>query len=240
MIKERIRAYFPHHLEAEGQLTTKKSMYVADYTEETRNKEKKEHVKLVDDPSKVTIEGYFTLNNPPVIVITGLPFDQKSFTKYDKNIASQCECVIYPEGNDEESWICFIETKYIKNEKNSKGGEKIRNKKIFEWKKSERLKKALKQLYETQEYYRSKGIFSKKNKCYLFASLPLHKEPFLSPKKNKAGILEDYQNSIEKAICAHKNFSTPAPFLTQTKCENNLIIRFTNSAEVLNHTMLRV
>lgn len=182
MIQERIKAHYPHHLTVEKRLTTEKSIYVADHSLATQGDR---NVELVDDPSQVSIE-HFTLNNPPGVTITGLPFSQKSFRRADGQFASQCECVIYPKEGDEESWICFVELKY--REKSTKNR---RN-----------LMKARRQLLRTQA-------------CYLFASLPKQTEPFL-------------------------HFTLTQSYLTDLKRRFNIVLGFKNSAEVLNHTMLRV
>lgn len=163
MIQERIRAHYRHHLKAEGRLTTKRSMYVADYNKQTGSKE---GVKLFDCPPPTEEIKCFILNNPRGIEITGLPFDKMSFVKPEGGSESQCECVIYPEENDETSWICFIELKYT------------------EHKHFKRANEARKQLHKTQAYYRSKGIFGEKNTCYLLASLPQQKDPIIRGMKN--------------------------------------------------------
>jgi len=195
MIQERIKAHYPHHLEAEGQLTTKKSMYVADYNKQTGSKE---GVKLFCCPPTEEIK-CFILNNPCGIEITGLPFDKMSFVKPEGGSESQCECVIYPKENDETSWICFVELKY--REKSTKNR---RN-----------LMKARRQLLRTQACYRCKQVIDKRNTCYLFASLPLQTEPF-------------------------PHFTLKQSYLIDLKRRFNIVLRFKNSAEVLNHTMLRV
>ena len=51
--------------------------------------------------------------------------------------------------------------------------------------------------------------------CYLFASLPKQTEPFL-------------------------HFTLTQSYLTDLKRRFNIVLGFKNSAEVLNHTMLRV
>ena len=159
MIQERIKAHYPHHLTVEKRLTTEKSIYVADHSLATQGDR---NVELVDDPSQVSIE-HFTLNNPPGMTITGLPFSQKSFRRADGQFASQCECVIYPKEGDEESWICFVELKYSAKPANNRSN----------------LMKARRQLLRTQACYRYKQVINKRNTCYLFASLPKQTEPFL-------------------------------------------------------------
>lgn len=195
MIRERIKVHFPHHLTVEKRLTTEKSIYVADYSLATNGSR---NVELVDDPSQASIE-HFTLNNPTGVTITGLPFSQKSFRRDDGQFASQCECVIYPKGGDEESWICFVELKYSEKPGNNRGN----------------LMKARRQLLYTQARYRSKAVIDEHNTCYLFASLPLQREPF-------------------------PHFTLTPSHLADLKHRFNIVLRFTNSAEILNHKILLV
>jgi hypothetical protein len=75
---------------------------------------------------------------------------------------SQCECVVFPETSDANSWIFFAELKYNHSAYSN----------------NNHLRKAIKQLYETRTYYYLRGIFSKTNTCYLLASLPKQAEPF--------------------------------------------------------------
>ncbi len=227
MIEEGIKKHFSHHLEVKGRLTTKQSMYVADYNKQTGSKE---GVKLFDTPPKEI--KCFILNNPHGIGITGQPFDNESFKSEGGKPESQCECVIYPEKNDEESWICFIETKYCEN------GKKIIG----------HMKKAREQLIKTQEYYRNKGVFGEKNTCYLFASLPLHNEPFLSEKlanefQKQTGeeLLKSTasQESRQGRTFVYNSFRVSASTLTKIKRESKAIIIYTNSAEIFDDKILR-
>ena len=195
MIQERIEVHYQHHLEAEGQLTTKKSMYVVDYNKQTGSKE---GVKLFCCPPTEEIK-CFILNNPCGIEIIGLPFDKMSFVKPEGGSESQCECVIYPKEGDEESWICFVELKYSAKPANNRSN----------------LIKARRQLLRTQACYRSKQVIDKRNTCYLFASLPKQTEPFL-------------------------HFTLTQSYLIDLKRRFNIVLRFKNSAEVLNHNKLRV
>lgn len=226
MIEEGIKKHFSHHLEVKGRLTTKQSMYVADYNKQTGSKE---GVKLFDTPPKEI--KCFILNNPHGIEITGQPFDNESFKSEGGKPESQCECVIYPEKNDEESWICFIETKYCDHRRNFG-----------------HMKKALEQLTKTQEYYRNKGVFGEKNTCYLFASLPLHNEPFLSEKladefQKQTGVelpkSTASQESRQGRTFVYDNFRVPASTLTKTKRESKAIIIYTNSVDIFDDKILR-
>ena len=116
-----------------------------------------------------------------------------------KGTASQCECVVYPHSSNIDSWILFLELKYSNDDKNNK----------------KNLNKARKQLFKTQYYYKSKGVFDKNNTCYLLASLPMQPPPFA-------------------------NFSLPEHYLSGMKKKHNVVIGFQNSVEIINDKVLIV
>ena len=187
MIRQNIQTSFPLHLN--NCITTSNSLYVADYTEQTKKALIKHGTELfkISPPSDID---YFTVNNPCSLEIDGIPFDNKSFTKPDGSTSSQCECVIYPHKSNNNSWILFLELKYSDEVKNNK----------------KNLNKAKKQLLKTQDYYRSKGVFDKNNTCYLLASLAMQRPPFanisltqnsLLEMKKKHNVVIRFQNSVE-------------------------------------------
>lgn len=187
MIRKKIQTSFPHHLNS--CTTTSSSLYVADYTEKTKNEPIKRGTELfeVSPPSDID---FFTVNNQNNLMIEGIPFDNNSFTYPNGDIASQCECVIYPSNSNKDSWILFIELKYSNNSKKNK-----RN-----------LNKAKRQLFKTQYHYKSKRVFDKNNTCYLLASLPMQTPPFanssfppgyLAAMKKKHNVIIRFQNSVE-------------------------------------------
>ncbi|ATV53414.1 hypothetical protein [Prevotella intermedia] len=187
MIRTNIQTFFSHHLK--NCLTTCNSIYVADYTEQTKLAGIKRATELfeVSPPSDID---YFTVNNPCNLEMDGIPFDNNSFTRPNGKSLSQCECVIYPHSSNDESWILFLELKYSHKAKNNK----------------KNLNKARRQLFKTQYYYKSKVCFDKKNTCYLLASLPMQPPPFanisltqpyLSEMKRKHNVIIRFQNSVE-------------------------------------------
>ncbi len=187
MIRKKIQKSFLHHLNS--CTTTSSSLYVADYTEKTKNDPIKRGTELfeVSPPSDID---YFTVNNPCNLEMDGIPFDNNSFTYPNGNIASQCECVIYPHSSNDKSWILFLELKYSNKTKNNRYN----------------LNKAKRQLFKTQYHYKSKKVFDKNNTCYLLASLPMQTPPFanssfppnyLSAMKKKHNVIIRFQNSVE-------------------------------------------
>lgn len=187
MIRTNINLNFPHHL---GKCTVaKNTIYVADFTEQTKNQPVKRGTELFDNIPPTGIS-YFTVSNPNSLEVDGIPFDNNSFVKPNGDIASQCECVIYPHSSNVDSWICFIELKYSDKTNNN----------------PKNLNKARLQLFRTRYHYMSKGVFGKTNTCYLLASLPMQSTPFanmsLSPAyllqmKRKHNLVIRFQNSVE-------------------------------------------
>lgn len=188
MIRKKIETSFPHHLN--NCTTTSSSLYVADYTEKTKNEPIKRGTELSDEVSRLSDIDFFTVNNQNNLMIEGIPFDNNSFTYPNGGIASQCECVIYPKNSNKDSWILFIELKYSHITKNNK----------------KNLNKAKKQLLNTKDYYKKKKIFNKNNTCYLLASLPMQTPPFanvsltqpyLLKMKKEHNVIIRFQNSVE-------------------------------------------
>lgn len=121
--------------------------------------------------------------------ITGIPFNYKSFRTENKQTLSQCECVVFPDVSDHNSWILFLELKYSDNENNNENN----------------FNKAIYQLFRTLCYYKADEIFHKTNTCYLIISMPLQLEPFINVSldppyllsmKEKHNIVIRAQNSI--------------------------------------------
>lgn len=190
MIRTNICANFPRHLSK--CLVTRNIIYVADYTEKTKHEAVKRGTELFDGNPPADIE-FFKVDNPGRLEVDGIPFDNDSFDRPDGNIASQCECVIYPHSSGSTSWICFIELKYSGNPRNNR----------------KNLRKACLQLFKTQYYYKSKGVFTKTNPCYLLASLPIQSPPFA-------------------------NMSLTPAYLLEMKRKHNIVIRFRNSVQVVD------
>jgi len=190
MIKTNITREYPAHIATCAY--SDKSLYLADYTQKTKTLPlaKRRGVKIFQDIPPTDID-CFTLQNDVGLQNGFIIFDHTSFTKPDGNIASQCECVVFPETSTTDSWIFFAELKYSDNT------YKNNNKKLAE---------AIRQLYKTRTYYFQKGIFSKTNTCYLLASLPVQAEPFaqtivsqtdLKKLKRKHNVILRLQNHAE-------------------------------------------
>lgn len=77
------------------------------------------------------------------------------------------------------------------------------------------LPKAIKQLYRSHYYYFQENIFKRTNTCFLIASIPPQPEPFA-------------------------NFSLSPSLVTKLKLKRNIILRMTNSVEIVDDKILNV
>jgi hypothetical protein len=125
MIKSNITREYPAHIAICSY--SDKSLYLADYTEQTKNKW---GVEIFQNTPPEDID-CFTLRNDVSLLNGFIKFDNTSFTRPDGNTLSQCECVVFPKTSDVNSWIFFAELKYSDKAYNNDNN----------------LRKAIKQLY---------------------------------------------------------------------------------------------
>lgn len=148
MIRSEIKDKFPNH-----QINAyERDVYVADYTERTKNTETKRSVEVWEECPDIDC---FLLRNEVVLKIGSVIYDNQSFVNENGNTQSQCECVVFPYVATEKAWILFLELKYC---------SKINARK--------NMNEAKKQLFATYEYYKKSGIIGDKVIVYLIASLP--------------------------------------------------------------------
>jgi hypothetical protein len=160
MIKTNIAREYPNHITKS--LISDQTLYLSDYTNQTNQTNHARGVEIFEVAPPSDIDS-FELKNDNNLYVCHIIFDNTSFTRQDGSTLSQCECVVFPENSDTDSWIFFAELKYCSNSY---------------WN-NNHLRKAIKQLYKTRYYYFEKCIFSRTNTCYLIASLPMQAEPFV-------------------------------------------------------------
>lgn len=193
MIYTNIAREYPHQIA--NCKCSDKTLYLADYTKQTRSARGTE---IVEDTAPTDI-GCFELKNDSKLRVSYIWFDNQSFLRPDgRNSYPQCECVVFPENSTENSWVFFAELKYCTEKQNDND-----------------IRKAIKQLYLTRFYYKTSGIFSPLNTCYLLVSLPTQSEPF-----------------VQYVI-------TPARLL-QLKRRHNIVLRLRNNAEIKDNTIINV
>lgn len=165
------------------------SIYVTDYTEQTKVLTVKRSVEFFSPTPPLDIT-YFSILNTLKLPVDGIKFDNSSFVCGNGLPKSQCEAVFFPSVSSSDSWILFCELKY-----SSKPAKNTNN-----------LKKAISQLYKTHYYYIQASVITLTNSCYLVASLPLQSEPFanfsvppalLTKLKRTRNIILRLKNSVE-------------------------------------------
>ncbi len=161
MIKTNISSIYPNHISRYR--SSNSTIYIADYTEQTKNSVIKRGVEIFNTNPPKDIN-YFSLINNSKLDVGYIDFDNTSFVCSNGKSRSQCECVVFPDVSVEDSWILFSELKYSPNPAFNNFN----------------LNKAIKQLYKTRYYYIQNNIITKKHTSYLIASLPLQTEPFLN------------------------------------------------------------
>lgn len=108
-----------------------------------------------------------------------------SVGKYEK----QCECVLFPEGADQNEWVLFIETKYVDNLQNAQ-------KKEYGY-----PLLMVTQIKKTVEYFRSRQILSPEKRVHAIVSYPTLEEGFESwcfPVKYEDGTSESIEDILLK------------------------------------------
>ncbi|MDL2315363.1 hypothetical protein LJC16_03785 [Bacteroidales bacterium OttesenSCG-928-C19] len=184
MIKSNIAREYPSHIAKANY--SDQTLYLADYTKQTNNAL---GVEVFESTPPSDIDT-FELKNSVNLPNGYISFDNHSFTRPDGSPLSQCECVVFPDMSDIDSWIFFVELKYSNRPYNNNNN----------------ITKAIKQLYKTRTYYLNKCVFAKTNPCYLLASLPMQAEPFaqtvISPMdlqklKKKHNVILRLQNHAE-------------------------------------------
>lgn len=149
MIKTKIEQQFPNQIVK----SFEKSIFIADYTEQTKNTSDKKAVEIhIVKPGNIKC---FSLYNLSALTVGTVIYDKCSFVDKEGLSQTQCECVAFPFQATEKSWVLFLELKYCL-QKNA-----IKN-----------LNKAKKQVFATYHYYKEKEVIGKNHLAYLLVSLP--------------------------------------------------------------------
>lgn len=101
----------------------------------------------------------------------------------------QCECVLFPEGADQNEWVLFIETKYVDNLGNAQ-------KKEYGY-----PQLMVTQIKKTVEYFRKKQILSQDKRVHAIVSYPTLEDGFESwcfPVKYGDGTSESIEDILLK------------------------------------------
>ena len=127
------------------------------------------------------------LHNPLLVELDFDAFPDNALPIDGGNHEKQCECVLFPEGADQNEWVLFIETKYVNNLQNAQ-------KKEYGY-----PHLMVTQIKKTVEYFRAKQILSQDKRVYAIVSYPTLEEGFESwcfPLKHDDGTLESIEDIL--------------------------------------------
>ena len=105
------------------------------------------------------------------------------------NYEKQCECVLFPEGADQNEWVLFIETKYVESLQNAQ-------KKEYGY-----PQMMVTQIKKTVEYFRARQILSQEKRVHAIVSYPTLEDGFESwcfPVKYEDGTTESIEDILIK------------------------------------------
>lgn len=160
-MKTKINTHYPHHVINDYN----SDIYIADYTEQTKNDLIKKGVDITF--IKPTVIKSFLVENKKSIPFSSVKFDNASFVnELTGKTLSQCECISFSSAEYSKGpWTLFLELKYCNPHSKYQ---------------KENMETAKKQLTDTYSYYKEKGIINNKQQCYLVVSFPFFQTPFLN------------------------------------------------------------
>lgn len=129
------------------------------------------------------------LYNPSQIEVDFDAFPDNALPIGVGNHEKQCECVLFPEGADQNEWVLFIETKYVESLQNAQ-------KKEYGY-----PQLMVTQIKKTVAFFRAKHILSLEKRVQAIVSYPTLEEGFESwcfPIKYDDGSSESIEDILQK------------------------------------------
>lgn len=151
-MKNKIQAIYPRSVFCSS---TAPILYIADFTERTDSKRKVEFhetVPLVPD-SAAKMDCLVLENSSQLSVVCNI-FDDNQFKDSDGHDLSHCECVLFPESEQKDISMAFVEIKDCKPKNISEYKDKVKT-----------------QIISTIQIFRDKGIIEKQ-RVYGIISFP--------------------------------------------------------------------
>ena len=135
--------------------STAPKLYIADFTERTGSDRKVEfHETIPQVPDSTTDMNCLVLENSSQLSVVCNIFDDNQFKDNDGNDLSHCECVLFPESEQKDISIAFVEIKDCKSKNISVYKDKVKT-----------------QIISTVQIFRDKGIIEKQ-RVYGIISFP--------------------------------------------------------------------
>lgn len=129
------------------------------------------------------------LHNPLLVTVDFDAFPDNALPLGVGNYEKQCECVLFPEGADQNEWVLFIETKYVESLQNAQ-------KKEYGY-----PQMMVTQIKKTVEYFRARQILSQEKRVHAIVSYPTLEDGFESwcfPVKYEDGTTESIEDILIK------------------------------------------
>lgn len=197
-MKNKIAEILPEHTLIQS---SSKDIYIVDY----KNINKGKVCLLENEPSDIKTV-YIENKNEISVLFDG--FEENALPIRKGTYNRQCECVIFPEVCNNDDWVLFIETKYANNLKNAFCEE-------YDYPHC-----AVKQIIETVEFFRSKGILENGRRTTAIVSFP--------------NLIKEFNSTFFPVRIDDKNVSAE-DILT----EYNILIRATNAAQIKSSKRLK-
>lgn len=150
-MRKELLAALPHHkdylLTLQGE-----TLYIVDWKDENNG-----GISFADyDMGRNAV----VLSNPQNLVICCDKFPENALPIKKGNFSKQCECAVFPEYEENDNWVLFVEMKYAKD--------------IFKARdpRNNYPEKMVLQIEKTVEYFRIKGILPDEKVVYAIASFP--------------------------------------------------------------------
>ena len=198
-MKNKILTLLPNHKLI---LSSSKDIYIVDYKFIKKNGTA---CLLETEPQDLKAVHLKNENSVPVF-FDG--FEENALVLQKGYHSRQCECVIFPEACNDTDWVLFIETKYANNVKNA-----FREENDYPY-------CMIKQILETVDFFRSKGILDAGKRATAIVSFP--------------NLIEEF-NSTFFPVCINNKEVSAEDILLEYK----ILIRATNHAIITSPKRLR-
>lgn len=158
-MKSRIAEAYP---DSKFGLTNSKKIYVCDFTERTNNArgvEISEELPLDPENDSAEMDCCIVKNEESLLVDYSI-FDDSQFVDADGVLLKHGECCLFPDDNNEKTWLLFVEIKDCKGSRITKYSKNVKEKLLL-----------------TVKDFRDKKIITENN-VYCVASFPRKKTAF--------------------------------------------------------------
>ena len=198
LMKNKIAEILPEHTLVQS---SSKDIYIVDY----KNIRKGKVCLLESEPFDIKTV-YLKNENEIAVLFDG--FEENALPIGKGTYNRQCECVLFPEICNDSDWVLFIEAKYADNLVNAFREER------------DYPNCMVKQILETVEFFRSKGILKNGRRATAIVSFP--------------NLIEEFNSTFFPVRIDNKDVSAE-----DILAEHNILIRATNTAQIKSPKRLK-